>query len=279
VRRWSVAASRDLGRNRSRSRWTVRRRPWRSQSLVKWKEPHTFRRIIASPKKNKRKSALSRAGVDPGLLHLAIGGFDGKPLAIRFANKSAYCRAEIPNRHRRTCVGHAGSTKNPARMPHSLLWGGMANGAVGAQPPQICVPLRSPAACCGELHYTYRNHRGGNRREVEELPAGKFLHRFLQHVLPDGFFRIRHYGRLANCVKQQRLTQCRRLLGARTLMVADEPPQTAAQWLMLLLGIDITQCPQCGGRLQSDSFPALDTFPSPTCQQPACRGFPPWDTS
>jgi hypothetical protein len=131
----------------------------------------------------------------------------------------------------------------------------------------------------GQVRYTYRDRRDGDRRKVDELPAGEFLHRFLQHVLPDGFFRIRHYGLLANCVKRQRLAECRRLLGARAPVVADEPPRTATQWLMLLLGIDITQCPQCGGRLQSVSFPALDTFPSPTCQQPACRGFPPWDTS
>jgi hypothetical protein len=131
----------------------------------------------------------------------------------------------------------------------------------------------------GQVRYTYRDRRDGDRRKVDELPAGEFLHRFLQHVLPDGFFRIRHYGLLANCVKRRKLGHCRRLLGAPVPVAADEPPQTATQWMMLLLGIDITQCPQCGGRLQSVSFSALDTFPPPTCQQPACRGSPPWDTS
>jgi hypothetical protein len=127
----------------------------------------------------------------------------------------------------------------------------------------------------GQVRYTYRDRRDGDRRKIDELPAGEFLHRFLQHVLPDGFCRIRHYGLLANCVKRQRLAQCRRLLGARTPVETHEPPQTAAQWLMILLGIDITQCPQCGGRLHRDSFPASP--PSPC--QPASRGFPPWDTS
>lgn len=131
----------------------------------------------------------------------------------------------------------------------------------------------------GQVRYTYRDRRDGDRQKVDELPAEEFLHRFLQHVLPDGFFRIRHYGLLANCIKSQRLAECRRLLGVRVSGVAEEPPQTAAQGLLVLLGIDITQCPRCGGRLHSVSFPALDTFPSPTCQRPACRGFPPWDTS
>jgi len=131
----------------------------------------------------------------------------------------------------------------------------------------------------GQVRYTYRDRRDGDRQKVDELPAEEFLHRFLQHVLPDGFFRIRHYGLLANCIKSQRLAECRRLLGLRVSGVAEEPPQTAAQWLLVLLGIEITQCPRCGGRLHSVSFRAPDTFPSPTCQRPACRGFPPWDTS
>jgi len=55
----------------------------------------------------------------------------------------------------------------------------------------------------GQVRYTYRDRRDGDRRKIDELPAGEFLHRFLQHVLPDGFCRIRHYGLLANCVKRQ----------------------------------------------------------------------------
>ena len=101
----------------------------------------------------------------------------------------------------------------------------------------------------GQVRYTYRDRRDGDRQKVDVVAAEEFLHRFLQHVLPDGFFRIRHYGLLANCVKGRRLAQCRRLLGVRVPAVADEPPHTAAEWLLVLLGIDILQCPQCGGRM------------------------------
>ncbi len=48
------------------------------------------------------------------------------------------------------------------------------------------------------------------------LPATEFIRRFLLHVLPDGFMRIRHYGYLANRHRQQKLATCRRLLGAAT---------------------------------------------------------------
>jgi len=131
----------------------------------------------------------------------------------------------------------------------------------------------------GRVRYTYRDRRDGDRQKIDELPAEEFLHRFLQHVLPDGFCRIRHYGLLANCVKSERLALCRQLLGVRVSLVVEEPPQTAAQWLMALLGVDITQCPQCGGRLHSVSFAAPDSLPSQACQRPACCGVPPWDTS
>jgi hypothetical protein len=131
----------------------------------------------------------------------------------------------------------------------------------------------------GRVRYSYRDRQDGDRRKVDELPAEEFLQRFLQHVLPDGFCRIRHYGLLANCVKCRRLAQCRKLLGAHAPQVVEEPPQTAAQWLIVLLGIDVTQCPHCGGRLHSVSFRAPDTFSPQASQRTTYRHFPPWDTS
>jgi len=65
----------------------------------------------------------------------------------------------------------------------------------------------------------------------------------------------------------------------RAPLVVEQAPPTAAQWLMVLLGLDITQCPQCGGRLHRVSFAAPDTVASSVRQRPACCGFPPWDTS
>ncbi|MEI6186529.1 MAG: transposase, partial [Dehalococcoidia bacterium] len=53
----------------------------------------------------------------------------------------------------------------------------------------------------GEVRYRYRDRRDGDRLKTDLLPAEEFLRRFLQHVLPDRFLRIRHYGLLANCVK------------------------------------------------------------------------------
>ena len=45
------------------------------------------------------------------------------------------------------------------------------------------------------------------------LPAVEFIRRFLQHVVPSGFVRIRHYGLLANRHREEKLQRCRHLLG------------------------------------------------------------------
>jgi hypothetical protein len=96
----------------------------------------------------------------------------------------------------------------------------------------------------GQVLFHYRDRAAGDIRKVAALPADEFLRRFLCHVLPSGFQRIRHYGLLASRNKQDHLARCRQLLG----MPAPEPPvkKTTAEWVLLLLGIDINRCPRCG---------------------------------
>lgn len=106
-----------------------------------------------------------------------------------------------------------------------------------------------------QVRFSYRDRRDADRRKVARLPAEKFLRRFLIHVLPDGFMRIRHYGLLANRGRRERLDHVRRLLGTRGPAAADPPPRTAADWMRLLLGIDIDRCPACGELLRRDPLP------------------------
>ena len=107
----------------------------------------------------------------------------------------------------------------------------------------------------GVVRFHYRDRRDGDRRKIARLPAEEFLRRFLLHVLPDGFMRIRHYGLLANRGRRERLDHVRRLLGTRGPAAADPPPQTAADWMRLLLGIDIDRCPACGELLHQEWLP------------------------
>jgi hypothetical protein len=120
--------------------------------------------------------------------------------------------------------------------------------------------------------FTYRDRSDRNRRKYKRLDAGEFIQRFLMHVLPSGFSRIRHYGFLANRIKHRSLEQCRILLGAAPVIAESEPPQTVADGMQLLLGLDITCCPRCRAPLHREPLPRIDhprmQPPAPNCRDP-----------
>jgi Putative transposase/Transposase zinc-binding domain len=64
----------------------------------------------------------------------------------------------------------------------------------------------------GTVSFRWKDYRQEGRRKVMTLEAGEFMRRFLLHVLPPGFHRIRHFGFLANGHRAARLALCRRLL-------------------------------------------------------------------
>jgi hypothetical protein len=103
----------------------------------------------------------------------------------------------------------------------------------------------------GEVTFRYKDRKDGGRRKTSTLPGAEFTQRFLLHVVPRSFVRVRHYGLLANGVKVQRLARARRLLG----MPAPPEPSTAPResWQEVyrrLVGKDPLLCPACGvGRL------------------------------
>jgi hypothetical protein len=96
----------------------------------------------------------------------------------------------------------------------------------------------------GDEHVQFRcrDRAKGNRPRVVTLPGVEFLRRFLLHVLPRGFPRIRHYGLLANRSRAVKLAICRFDLGA-------EMPQSPVGEAVPRL-IDDVRCPACKvGRL------------------------------
>ena len=76
------------------------------------------------------------------------------------------------------------------------------------------------------------------------LDAQEFIRRFLLHVLPDGFMRVRHFGFLANRSKKQALPQCRKLLGLNSAL-PEIPKRSALEFMRELTGIDLSRCPSC----------------------------------
>jgi Putative transposase/Transposase zinc-binding domain len=99
-----------------------------------------------------------------------------------------------------------------------------------------------------EVCLRYRDRAHSNASKLLRLPAAEFLRRFLLHVLPAGFKRIRHYGLTANRSKATQLAACRAALDAP----APAPPQveSAEAFLIRLAGRDVRRCPHCPqGRL------------------------------
>jgi hypothetical protein len=108
----------------------------------------------------------------------------------------------------------------------------------------------------GEVTFTYRDRKDKDRLKSMPLDAQEFIRRFLLHVLPDGFMRLRHFGFLANRAKKHALPQCRKLLGLSP--ASPEIPNQSAHDLMLeLTGIDLSRCPRC----QKGTMIVIDELP------------------
>jgi hypothetical protein len=95
------------------------------------------------------------------------------------------------------------------------------------------------------VRFRYKDYAHGNAIKVLEVPATEFLRRFLLHVVPRGFRRVRHYGLLANCRRAERLARCRALL-ATAPPPPPPPAESLAAAVQRLMRIDITRCPRCG---------------------------------
>jgi hypothetical protein len=101
-----------------------------------------------------------------------------------------------------------------------------------------------------QVTFRYKDYSQGGRVREMTLPAQEFIRRFLLHVLPDRFVRIRHYGLFANRNRARNLELSRKLLGAEPLV----EPAEREDWQTVferVTGQDPTLCPVCGrGHLQ-----------------------------
>lgn len=103
----------------------------------------------------------------------------------------------------------------------------------------------------GQVSFHWRDYRHGHRKKIMTLAATEFLRRFLLHILPEGFVRIRHFGLLANRHRAENLALCRQLLTtAEPTPVENLTPQPWTALYQELTGVDLLLCPECGlGRL------------------------------
>ena len=111
------------------------------------------------------------------------------------------------------------------------------------------------------VRFHWKDYRHESRPKVMLLAAQEFIRRFLLHVLPSGFQRIRHYGFLANRYRAVKLERCRELLAepAPIIPVPEAPPDYRDRY-QLLTGKSLRDCPQCG----QGQMVCIETFLSGT---------------
>lgn len=94
------------------------------------------------------------------------------------------------------------------------------------------------------VSFLWKDYADNNKPKLMTLQAHEFIRRFLLHVLPSGFFKIRYYGLLSSRNKKTNIETCRKLLGAINEFIK-KTKQTWQELLFEYTGIDVNICPKC----------------------------------
>jgi predicted RNA-binding Zn-ribbon protein involved in translation (DUF1610 family) len=113
---------------------------------------------------------------------------------------------------------------------------------------------RLVALADGKVTFHIKDYADGGQKKTLTLDALNFIRRFLLHVLPERYVRIRHYGLLAGANVKGKLERARELLGAEAPSRESETETARREpsWserLFTLTGLDVFACPHCGGRM------------------------------
>ena len=121
----------------------------------------------------------------------------------------------------------------------------------------------------GHVTFRWRDYSDGNKQKTMTLKVDEFIRRYLLHVLPNRYVRIRHFGLLANRSRKDNITLCREHLGTSTTIKPEkENKETWQEQLLRITGIDVTTCPVCRkGRM----FRVDELLPS-RCHGPPVQG-------
>jgi hypothetical protein len=98
----------------------------------------------------------------------------------------------------------------------------------------------------GNVSFLWRDYADDNRKKTMTLKADEFIRRFLLHVLPERYVRIRHFGLLGNRNRKDNISVCRGFLGTGKTVTKEKIKQETWQdQLIRICGIDVTRCPIC----------------------------------
>ena len=96
--------------------------------------------------------------------------------------------------------------------------------------------------------YAVKDYKNKGQWKEKTVPGEEFIRRFLMHVPPKRFVRIRHYGLLSCRNKSKKMTHCRNLLGCKKYISALKN-RSATEMIKLLYNIDVCRCSSCGGKM------------------------------
>jgi len=119
------------------------------------------------------------------------------------------------------------------------------------------------------ITFRYKDYTDHDQQKTMALSITEFIRRFLLHILPNGFMRLRHYGILANRCRKTKLARCRELLNQPAPELRAK--ESALELLMRVAGFDVTLCPICKiGHLQiTKSLEPVTGIP-PSTGPPRC---------
>jgi hypothetical protein len=180
--------------------------------------------------------------------------FPGKIEALR---KDSAFQKFLTGLYQREWVVYA---KPPLRSPEQVM------DYLGRYTHRVALSNERLVSLSGDqVTLRWRDSTDGKKIKLLTLEALEFIRRFLLHVLPDRFVKVRHYGLLSNRSRKRNLERCRRLLGVWREEEAEECPQeTWEELLTRLTGTDPRVCPFCGqGKMIArEILPALGISPA-----------------
>src|SRR5271169_78734 len=97
----------------------------------------------------------------------------------------------------------------------------------------------------GHVTFKWRDYADNDRVKVMTLQADEFIRRFLMHVLPKRYVKIRHFGLLANRRRKYNIALCRLYLGCDKTETIKDEPKTWQELMLEVSGVDVTICPVC----------------------------------
>jgi hypothetical protein len=108
----------------------------------------------------------------------------------------------------------------------------------------------------GKVQFRWKDYRNGHRQKTMTLGADEFIRRFLLHVLPDGFQRIRYFGFLANRYRAEKLALCRQLMQMSPPRATRKVSMDYRDRYEVLTGVSLKTCPLC----RSGTMVVIETF-------------------